>query len=636
MRRTVVFIVTLLAALSRTSSAYGLIIQSHGDQKFLQHVMEVFDNRETGYSIEQIIDHMDQFIPNLDQTILTSSVPKQVDYWFKFHLDKHQKEDLQLIYQWARPSKAYFVPKDNFQEWRQLEVSLPRYIGYPSQISLLQESGFLLVQFKNEFANMPGTVIFEVMALEDLYDKRFMLSGFIASMYGILLAMIIYNFILCLTLKKLTHIVYVLYGFFLICYIEGIFGYFSTIFEWQQPSPQYTFTAALLTSFSFLFFIYIFLDLKRLFPRFAPAFMKILFLLSSFLLIFKEFNMQASSTMLGHMILFLGPISPLFGFLAFLKGYRPALPVAISATLPIVGSMIYVLAVRGSIAVNDITMNIQLVSFVAEMVLMSLSLGYQLRLEKDDVIEQMNHGYTQLKKMVYPHQVHMIQEGHRLEDTLPVGQAYAVVIIFDIIQSTNIQHSEKRQFFQNVFRRCYLEMMEGYDNKNLEASAFRIKEMGDGFLCSVGFPFHTPSGKPPELVAVELAFRFLECFEHEREKFSYDLPIFASMGMASGRIEGFYPQSGTQSYELFGEAIILADRYEGLRKALFQTRPQSHIITLQERVFQALPKSFQDQFVCFHLNSLKTFMVRDDPGATCFYFHTSRSRFIQEEDEWSA
>jgi hypothetical protein len=32
---------------------------------------------------------------------------------------------------------------------------------------------------------------------------------------------------------------------------------------------------------------------------------------------------------------------------------------------------------------------------------------------------------------------------------------------------------------------------EGYVGKNLKPNAYRVKEMGDGFLCSIGYPLQS-------------------------------------------------------------------------------------------------------------------------------------------------
>jgi class 3 adenylate cyclase len=169
-------------------------------------------------------------------------------------------------------------------------------------------------------------------------------------------------------------------------------------------------------------------------------------------------------------------------------------------------------------------------------------------------------------------------------------------------------------------------MMEGYDGTELRANAYRIKEMGDGFLCSVGYPFKSKTGHITK-DTLELAYRFYEAFQDEVQKLGYHEPICCGIGIAFDDVIGFYPESGTKEYDLYGRAIVLATRYENMRKMILHNMVPSSIIILHEKVRGSLPRESLDGFVEYGLKDHGA-VVRDDPAATRLYY-----KFLQSEDK---
>ena len=122
------------------------------------------------------------------------------------------------------------------------------------------------------------------------------------------------------------------------------------------------------------------------------------------------------------------------------------------------------------------------------------------------------HAFNQLKKIVYPHQLEQIKKGVNLEDTMPVGSEECCVLSFDIVNSSKIDIPNVRSFLNKVMKPCLALLNEGYDSDGLVATGYRIKEMGDGFLCSVGFPFKVPGKSEPSNFALELASKMIQTF----------------------------------------------------------------------------------------------------------------------------
>ena len=142
-----------------------------------------------------------------------------------------------------------------------------------------------------------------------------------------------------------------------------------------------------------------------------------------------------------------------------------------------------------------------------------------------------------------------------------------------------------------------------------------IKEMGDGFLCSVGFPFNSQGSLVDNAYA--LAEMFVEIFQNQVERY-FDCPHYCGIGISLGEVTGYFPTIGLKQYDLYGDAIVHATRYEGMRKHLFQSGVEKgNIIIIQEKAYQMLSLDLAEGLIKYKLDDCK---VRDDGEATCLYY----------------
>ena len=233
---------------------------------------------------------------------------------------------------------------------------------------------------------------------------------------------------------------------------------------------------------------------------------------------------------------------------------------------------------------------------------------------------QIIHTHRQLRKLVYPHVVDQISAGETLEKTMPTGKEQAVIIAFDIVNSTKIKHPDFLQILEVIMTRCQAVLSAGYDARTLASNGYRIKEMGDGLICSVGFPYHCPEQKIPEVLAVQIAEEFCRIFHEEIRSLHYPSPLHCAVGIASGPVEGFFPNSGIRQYDIRGHAIALATRYESMRNVVYdRTGRRSSIIFIQNAVYQKLdPKQMQrfQKWDC----TLPGCRIRDDAKARQAWF----------------
>ncbi len=278
----------------------------------------------------------------------------------------------------------------------------------------------------------------------------------------------------------------------------------------------------------------------------------------------------------------------------------------------------WVLSVLGVFEIKSLWgRDVHLIGSTIEVILFSIATSLKLNNKFAKQQRENEHVLKQLEKIVYPHQLERIREGSTLEETMPTGKAEAHVLSFDIIGSSKIQHEQVKNFIETAIERCVATMTQRYDSKTLTADAYRIKVLGDGFLCSVGFPFASPGSENVADASVRLAMKLVETFDEVEREFQYSEPIYCAIGVAQGAIEAFYPKSGTKEYDLYGPAIVLATRYEQLRKYLF-TPEKSDYIILQEQVYLSLSPERKNEFSCIELAE-RHIRVRDDDTAVRVY-----------------
>jgi class 3 adenylate cyclase len=304
-----------------------------------------------------------------------------------------------------------------------------------------------------------------------------------------------------------------------------------------------------------------------------------------------------------------------------LKRRNPMAPLFMIAwNLLLIGNVVQVLALSGIVDNNPMTRSATFIGATVEVILISYALAFKMKSEQNEEAKRRKHAYSQLEKMVYPHQLQMMQNGRQLEETMPLATGEACVICVDMINSSKQNIQALKTFLRTFFDECDAIMNRGYAGEGMHAYGFRIKEMGDGFLCSIGFPFAPPSHLSLREIALDMAFDFVAKFEETLKKHPFHgvTEPLLSVGIAEGTIEGFFTLSGIRSYELFGKGIVLASRYESLRK-IYPIPGQGHLICLKSSVFQALPFTYQKQFTRFALDKTHQF-IRDDEAAQDFYY----------------
>jgi hypothetical protein len=236
----------------------------------------------------------------------------------------------------------------------------------------------------------------------------------------------------------------------------------------------------------------------------------------------------------------------------------------------------------------------------AENFLMLLAMGHRIvviegeRKQSDNLLA---HSYEQLSKVFYPHQILQIRDGRTVEETMPVGEKDACILYFHIMDGAALMHEGYEDYVEEFMVRCRQLLMEHYDPLNFRCNAYMIREMGDGFLCSVGYPFHQ-TGRLKSESAVELAEKLI--LEFNAMVASLDAPqnLHCSIGIVRGLVKSYFSRSGRIRDDLWGRSISMASVYGEVSSQLFASLGMApgNIIILHDAVFNSLPRDKRQSY----------------------------------------
>lgn len=219
---------------------------------------------------------------------------------------------------------------------------------------------------------------------------------------------------------------------------------------------------------------------------------------------------------------------------------------------------------------------------------------------------------------------------------MPLKEGKAIINVFDVQRSGKIRHEKTQEFFLGVFQSSLQVCMKGYAHNPLRSRAFRLKETGDGFISAVGYPFLPIDSTSLADSAVSTALTMFEAFNLEVKKFNYSRPIKGAMGLAYNSVQGTFQSGGIRSYDLFGDALIQAAKYEELRKQpvlwdIFCEHAREleiedfNILIVQEFVYNSLSNSYRDLFAEIDLEderlTEKDFHLMYDNEAKYIYYY---------------
>ena len=457
---------------------------------------------------------------------------------------------------------------------------------------------------------------------------------------GALAILIIYNSFLFFSLRLKIYLYYSLYLLFFIN-VQFIFsGVGQILLDPESTVGTFYFNTGLhffikmALGFAFLFTVQ-FLNLKTFRPRLGKIMQALAYIVIFLAPLSAAIPYRIDSKLTLFLTAFFSVSMLITGIHFSFRGYRPAYYYSAGWTMLLLGTLVTTLKVLGYLPINLFTDWAQITGSTLEGAILSLALGERFNYfqkkasqERESYIHQLieqekarTHSYGQLEKIVYPHQLSKIKMGEQLEQTMPTGSEVAYVLCMDTIGSSHLPDEAARPFLTRYFQKCALAMQESYNPATLQAKAYRINEVGDGFFCSVGFPFKTPADHSSADTAYLLARQLIELFDETYQEYAADLPYrpYCSVALVKDSIEAYYSKAGVASYSLYGRALVLAERYEKLRKSVFSKPLQQNILVTHQKVYDDLSPRLQEELQEYDL-AAQNRQVRDDAEAKRFYY----------------
>jgi hypothetical protein len=234
-------------------------------------------------------------------------------------------------------------------------------------------------------------------------------------------------------------------------------------------------------------------------------------------------------------------------------------------------------------------------------------LNRRRNLHLKNVLAQRKHGYEQLEKILFPHQITKIASGQSVESTLPIQQGYGCCLTLEVVDSSKIRHELAQEYIREIFRLFSLQLRESYDRDAQICNGYRVIELNNKFVCSVGFPFHCPNNERPSRLSLTMARQFIRTFHENILKMDFHKPIHCSVTITAGELEGFFTRGFPIEYHLHGEPLIKADQInELIKQARKNERLEGTTIVIQDRVFNSLRSPERQDFSPIELSDLLT------------------------------
>lgn len=604
--------------------------------------LEIWEDDSKHATIEELLQSSKPFRD------LSLGMPKNTGYskaifWIRFRVENTSQVE-QRIYLEATDPQQYLdffaldnsglkiVDRQTIGSYRPPSLQRLEY-RFPV-LEVIAQPGVQTYYFRMDVISV--TFPYSFWTANELREKGWKDRAILTFFFGCFIIMSIYNLLLGLTTRRLEYFLYFGYmvSFMLLqTFVTGagflFFGDFWTLPNHCMPA-WIAMTAIFTLQFSSRF-----LGLGPERMNFIRMILHVYSLMAIIFCMYAFWDTVAAMKLIP-VVLSGMPFVIYAGAKRAMTGDRPAIYYILGWICFLLGTAALLFYFNGAFKGSHEVSWSMLVAVAFETIFFSLAIGERLRLEirasmREQAIlldrhrrevEARSHAYQQLGKVFYPHQLQKMEQGHDLETTMPTAPGHACVIQLDVVNSSQIWANHRKAFLIGFLKRCHEIMMDNYDAQTMQAEAYRIKEMGDGFLCSVGYPFQLPGSANSAVHAVGIAERFIEVFRSCTDQLNHDEPVHCSIGIASGVIEGFYPNTGTKEYDLYGQSIILANRYEGLRKYIFE-KVDFDILIIQDEVYQNLPDEMQTKFTTLDLSTVNL-RVRDDPLANvvhyrCFY-----------------
>ena len=354
-----------------------------------------------GFDLYILIDKKNEFTPEeilsgkkddlffKSNTVTPNYGFKSYPYWVKIELENHSiypkwilevgfpiitDIGLFILSDTGEITKEYAGIKYPFE---QRKISNRKFL-FPLEISNSSKKT-ILFRFENKgIMNFPIRIYTEKFFYENEHDEYFFLSLY----YGIMIAMILYNLFLFLSIRDVTYIYYSLFLVFsgLYFYSQNGLGYEylwrdspAIALRINQVAISYCIVFALL-------YAYHFLNCKEIFPRVKTIFilLGIISIISTSHLYFSEEFYRISGRLISITAMFTIITLFIVSTRSYHLGYKPAIYFLFSSAALFIGGLMYTFRTFGWIESNFITNNAMQFGSMLETILLSFGLANRI------------------------------------------------------------------------------------------------------------------------------------------------------------------------------------------------------------------------------------------------------------------
>ena len=245
--------------------------------------------------------------------------------------------------------------------------------------------------------------------------------------------------------------------------------------------------------------------------------------------------------------------------------------------------------------------------------------------------------HKELENKCLPHQLELILLGRSYSQTMPLESRNFWVSKFDISNSSRLHFSNKKKIFHDFFSNCQGLLHENYafELKNsfqfsidseihLQSDGYLIKTAGDGFFAGYDYPFRIPRSKMIGFSILLSMLRQFKMFGDMVLPYDDSKSVSAVQSLVYGEGGGVF-SGKLHNYEIEGDVMTLAARYEGVRKEYYlqdiemRLLNQTYVLIIQNRVYDQLRRELGG-FLEAHCRKIDLeHSVRNDDKGTELY-----------------
>ncbi len=235
-------------------------------------------------------------------------------------------------------------------------------------------------------------------------------------------------------------------------------------------------------------------------------------------------------------------------------------------------------------------------------VVYSEMLAEKQRLRDEAEINQLSsdiqHAWTETARLVHPHQLTLLKMKHVLEETMSLDKRDAMVLEFDIKGSTQLSKKHgyddfKVQLFKaiasTIIYKNYAFSDQWQNMKQPVSDGYFFKDMGDGFIVTVGHPFISKHRNLADQ-AVEMAIEMLN-FAKRFLADHLNQEVHLCVCIEKNPVQGLWKAANVTGYDFTDASVSPVQRLGNLRRSLEEhkaiEREASQII-MSHRAFDPL------------------------------------------------